>query len=69
MSKVITLADRGISPALSTSMEALRSEIWAAIDKAADVGVPAGLIVGQLELLKVAYLAQVFEEVEANAAP
>ncbi|MOA58686.1 hypothetical protein D3C78_1831260 [compost metagenome] len=60
MSNVVNLAENGITPALHTSVDAMQADIWAAIDKAAEHGMPIGLIIGQLEFVKSAMINQHF---------
>jgi hypothetical protein len=54
--KVFQLAGNGLTPGLVNASEAMRREIWEAIDKATEAGLPAGLIVGQLEFMKAAII-------------
>lgn len=66
MSKVVGLADHcgGMSPALRNTSAVMQDEIWAAINKATESGMPGGLIVGQLEFIKAAIIHQHFQSVE-----
>lgn len=67
MSKVIPLIDNGLSPALRHAVEDMQSGIWAAIDKAAEAGMPVGLIVGQLEFTKAALIDHHFQKIKTEA--
>ncbi|MDH4581390.1 hypothetical protein E8F20_05805 [Pseudomonas sp. BN415] len=64
MSNIIGLSDNGLTPTLRNTSTKLGEEIWAAIDKATDAGIPAGLIVGHLEFIKAAIIDQNFRNVE-----
>ncbi|MGQ7956498.1 hypothetical protein ACUTAF_02055 [Pseudomonas sp. SP16.1] len=62
--KVFQLAGNGLTPGLVNALDAMRREIWESIDKAADAGMPAGLIVGQLEFMKAAIIEAHFRQAE-----
>ena len=62
--RIVQLASGGMTPALKSTSEALGRDLWVAIDKATDAGIPAGLIVGHLEFVKAAIIHQSFEGVE-----
>lgn len=68
MSTVIGLADHcnGMSPALRNASGVLQAEIWAAINKAVEAGMPAGLTVGHLEFIKAAIIHQQFQCAESG---
>lgn len=52
-SKVTSLTDRhGFPPKLSAAGDHLCEEVWAAIEKASEAGVPTAMIVGFLEMAK-----------------
>lgn len=57
MGKVIRLEAGGIEPALATALDDMQDGIWDAIDRAADQGMPIGLIIGQLEMIKAALIS------------
>lgn len=52
MGAVIRLEDNGIAPALATAADEMQAGLWQAIDQAAEQGMPIGLIIGQLEVIK-----------------
>lgn len=55
------LLSNGLSPAIRQAMATLLEEINSAAVKAQEAGVPAGLIVGQLEFYKAALISEAFK--------
>jgi len=68
MGRVVALSSHGLSPQLIAPVERMQDEIWDAIDKAALAGVPAGLLVGQLEFIKAALIEHNFRSAEQEGA-
>ncbi|ANI14466.1 hypothetical protein A9C11_10940 [Pseudomonas citronellolis] len=68
MGWVVALSSHGLSPQLIASVERMQDEIWDAIDKAALAGIPAGLLVGQLEFIKAALIEHNFRSSEQEGA-
>ncbi len=67
--KVTSLTDRqGIPPKLHTASDALCEEVWSAIDKATDAGLPTSMIVGFLEMAKFELLAELTLAFEGEPA-
>lgn len=64
MSNVQALAKAGLTPSLVVAMDGLLNGLSEAVKSAQDAGVPAGLIVGQLEFYKAALIQQTFENKE-----
>lgn len=66
--KVTQLADRcGFPPKIRAAGETMCDELWAAIEKAEDAGVPLSMIIGYMELMKVEILADVIGQTGDSA--
>ena len=63
-SRIVQLADGGLTPALRNSSSQLNADMWEAIDKATDSGMPVGLLIGHLEFIKSAIFDQHFHKVK-----
>lgn len=53
----------GITPALKNTTETLSVEIWAAIDKAIDSGIPANTLIGVVKIVEAKLMRDFFDSV------
>jgi hypothetical protein len=69
MSKVTALTDRnGFPPKLTAAGDTLCAEIWEALEKASEAGMPTAMLVGFIEMAKLELLAEVISVYDGEPA-
>lgn len=66
MAEVISMADRnnGLSPAMRNTIEMLKDELLAAVEKARQAGAPLCATVGCIEIVKAATIQVAFDRAD-----